>query len=252
MTTEILPVYFHHDKDMVSTALWPHVAHLNRVARHLVFIRRSTRLLKFYESEFTDSLISFRNEHDRNPTLEEFALFPEPTVDDIDIAHGLRWIDLEAWRAEALLSEALCALSPTARKVMRSIVADELKRPGKKGSLAEVGDFTDGTDTARYLACLFLATSKIQNLKTWLDVFQKGYVEDHAKRHRTERTASDAGRKSGEVRAAQVRAKPAEVHDAAIALRASGHPSHSIASTIAARFHVSPDHIRRILRSPPI
>jgi hypothetical protein len=59
-----------------------------------------------------------------------------------------------------------------------------------------------------------------------------------------------AGRESGKSRSSSARAKPKEVQKARDKLVAEGKSKRDIAATLANRFNVTADHIRRVLRKP--
>lgn len=246
--------FFLQEEDCIVASCWPYVLQLNRLERNRVFLERASRVLVFNDTPFHDAFVSFHETHLREPSDAEMSLMPAVNADDTATVRALKWIEAELQSCGMYLSEALCAVHlPSQLSMSKSYEEAVAAGTSEEGNFIRVEPFSnaDRPDIERYLKCVLFATAKIQNLKTWLDVFRSGYVADHAKRRKIERTASEAGKRSGEVRAADSRAQPEAVHEAASVLRKSGHPSHAIASTLAMRLHVSADHIRRILRSPP-
>lgn len=254
-----MPVIFSwypvHEEDQIVASSWPYVMQLNRLQRNIVFLERASRVLDFNNTPARAAFMTFWEENGRAPSDAEGSVIPASNNDDIAAVRALDWIEAELQSCGMFLSEALCAVHLPAQLTMSGMYQEQLAAGCvNEGAFMRVEPFqnSDRPDIARYLRCVLYATAKVQNLKTWLEVFRSGYVADHVKRRKLDRAASEAGKRSGEVRSAESRARPEAVHEAASALRKSGHPSHAIASTLARRFNVSADHVRRILRNPPL
>ena len=67
-------------------------------------------------------------------------------------------------------------------------------------------------------------------------------------RNKQRTQASEAGRASGKVRSESVRCTPAEVSQQYRSMMAAGTEERNIAAKLAGRFHVTPDHIRKLRR----
>lgn len=238
---DIVP-FFPVSADEVPSKAWPFVVNLNEMQRRWTFYRRNLRLVQCIDPRTGGISIRFSE-------LVSNVEFEATDEGSCAIATLQRFEHDYLYHFGRYLSDALGSVAPEAYLNRVKVFGELMEEAGEPWD-PELLPIQEGhTSVSAYLFAANAAHTTLINWDhelrqvadgTWLTLWKAGSQR---------RGASEGGRKSAVTRRKQSLAPPEEVLKLYTALRLQGHPESSLASKIASRLRVTPDHIRRLLRA---